>query len=73
VKLCVYYGKDKVKYLSELQNYDLVITTYSVVRIDWKLKETKPDNSLTLHSIKWRRIVLDEGIYFLFELNKMEC
>ena len=39
----------------------LVITTYSVVRLDWKA--TKQENIAipTLFRYKWRRLVLDEG------------
>lgn len=42
--------------------YGLVITTYSVVRLDWKRWLAEPDNPLTLHATKWRRVVLDEGV-----------
>ncbi|MCJ1463034.1 alpha-1,6-mannosyltransferase [Pseudocyphellaria aurata] len=61
IRYCVYYGKDKTKFLKELDLYSLVITTYSVVRLDWKTKMTQPENTLTLHGIKWGRIVLDEA------------
>ena len=59
----MYYGKDRTKYLRQLENYGLVITTYSVVRLDWKTWLTEPNNPSTLHAAKWRRIVLDEGSY----------
>ena len=62
LKYCVYYGKDRTKYLGQLEKYGLVITTYSVVRLDWKTWLAEPDNLLTLHATKWRRIVLDEGV-----------
>lgn len=58
----IYYGKDRTKYLRELHHQDLVITTYSVVRLDWKASITQPENRSTLYGIKWSRIVLDEGI-----------
>ena len=61
IRYCVYYGKDRTKYLGELDRYDLVITTYSVVRLDWKASITQPESARTLHSAKWGRIVLDEG------------
>ncbi|MCJ1358757.1 MAG: hypothetical protein MMC33_008757 [Icmadophila ericetorum] len=60
IKFCVYYGKDRDKYLTSLDDYALVITTYSVVRIDWKASVAQPESN-TLHRQKWRRIVLDEA------------
>ena len=63
LKYCVYYGKDRTRYLRQLENYQLVITTYSVVRLDWKTQLAEPDGALTLHTIQWRRVVLDEGVY----------
>jgi len=62
LRFCVYYGKDRTKLLKELDRHDLVITTYSVVRLDWKASSSEPKNRSTLYSVKWRRIVLDEGI-----------
>ncbi|KAL9138566.1 MAG: hypothetical protein Q9175_000194 [Cornicularia normoerica] len=61
LKHCVYYGKNRTKYLGQLEIYGLVITTYSIVRLDWKTWLAEPNNHLTLHATKWRRVVLDEG------------
>lgn len=44
----------------QLQSYDLIITTFSVVRMDWKA-HSKAENATTLHAIQWHRIILDEG------------
>lgn len=60
LKYCVYYGKDRTKYLRQLENCALVITTYSVVRLDWKTWLAEPDTP-TLHTVQWKRVVLDEG------------
>lgn len=65
IRYCVYYGKDRTKFLQDLKQYSLVITTYSVVRLDWKTKITQPENALTLHSVNWGRVVLDEGTLLL--------
>ena len=61
IKYCVYYGKDRTKCLDELDRYDLVITTYPVVRLDWKASLSQSWSGRTLHGTKWTRIVLDEG------------
>lgn len=61
LKYCVYYGKDRVKYLQEPGKYAIVITTYSVVRLDWKTWMAEPEKAFTLHALKWGRLVLDEG------------
>ena len=61
IKFCEYYGKDRKRYLEKIENYTLVITTYSIVRIDWKLRLEQPEASPTLYSKKWGRLVLDEG------------
>ena len=41
-----------------------MITTYSIVRLDWKKSLAGHDVGITqsLHALTWRRIVLDEGI-----------
>lgn len=59
----MYYGKDRIKHLKELERYALTITTYSVVRLDWKTWLAEPGSSSTLYATKWGRIVLDEGSY----------
>jgi SNF2 family DNA or RNA helicase len=61
INYCIYYGKDRATYLRELQNYDLVITTYSVVVLDWKAMTSPPEGRHILHDRNWGRIVLDEG------------
>ena len=64
----VYYGKDKHKHLQELNLTDLVITTYSIVRLDWKAS-MKQDAQSTLHGVSWDRVVLDEA-HIIREPNK---
>jgi hypothetical protein len=64
----VYYGKDKHKHLQELGSSDLIITTYSIVRLDWKAS-LKQDNQTTLHGVGWDRVVLDEA-HIIREPNK---
>jgi SWI/SNF-related matrix-associated actin-dependent regulator of chromatin subfamily A3 len=64
----VYYGKDKHKHLQELNSSDLIITTYSIVRLDWKAS-LKQDAQATLHAVNWDRVVLDEA-HIIREPNK---
>ncbi|XP_053565972.1 helicase-like transcription factor isoform X2 [Bombina bombina] len=52
----VYYGPGRSKDPAVLSAQDVVLTTYSVVTSDYGSKARSP-----LHSIKWLRVVLDEG------------
>ncbi|KAL6712951.1 hypothetical protein ACLMJK_009506 [Lecanora helva] len=58
---CVYYGKDRFKYLDELDEFRLVITTYSIVRLDWKAWMADRKLQQNLYVINWERIILDEA------------
>jgi SNF2 family DNA or RNA helicase len=62
ISYCEYYGSGRAKLFDQLQSYDLVITTFSVVRMDWKA-HLKSESPTTLHDIQWHRIILDEGKY----------
>lgn len=59
----MYYGKGRKALLEDLGQNILVITTYSLVRMDWKvsLQETDAGQPCGLHSLTWERVVLDEG------------
>ena len=63
LRYCFYYGKARKGLLEDLEQYTLVITTYSVVRVDHKahLTDQRVEKLHTLHSMKWRRVVLDEA------------
>ncbi|KAL8662377.1 MAG: hypothetical protein Q9202_004772 [Teloschistes flavicans] len=60
-----YYGKGRKDLLESLDEYTLVITTYSVVRKDWNESVKRGDLDQrkieTLHDVCWRRVVLDEA------------
>jgi SWI/SNF-related matrix-associated actin-dependent regulator of chromatin subfamily A3 len=45
--------------VSELDNLQLVLTTYHTVAAEWKGKSESQTS--ILFSQKWRRLVLDEG------------
>ena len=52
----LFYGSNRTQDLSELREYDLIITTYSTVSSEMNRKS----NSV-LRSANWFRIILDEG------------
>lgn len=57
----VYHGQNR-KEVKSLANYDVVITTYHMVSSIWRQKQQElRDNSESIFSIVWHRIVLDEG------------
>jgi SWI/SNF-related matrix-associated actin-dependent regulator of chromatin subfamily A3 len=46
----------------EIENYDVVISTYDSVSSEWySQKSTQLPRKSGVYSIKWRRIILDEG------------
>lgn len=62
ISYCEYYGPDRAKLFNQLTSYDVVITTFSVVRLDWKLYSSSVEEKPTLHALDWHRIILDEGM-----------
>jgi SWI/SNF-related matrix-associated actin-dependent regulator of chromatin subfamily A3 len=45
-----------------IENYDVVISTYDSVSVDWySQKSTNLPRQSGVYSVKWRRIILDEG------------
>ncbi|KAL8693513.1 MAG: hypothetical protein Q9218_001670 [Villophora microphyllina] len=65
IRSCVYYGKGRKALLENLNGYTLLVTTYSVVRLDWNEQRKRADRERTsletLHDVFWRRVVLDEA------------
>ncbi len=49
----IYYGKNREKFLKEIENFDIVLTTYNITRIDIDL----------LKEIQFNYIILDESQY----------
>lgn len=59
---CEYYGPRRSESFDKLVLHDLVLTTFSIVRQDWKRsQDPQTERKETLYAIKWNRIVLDEG------------
>ena len=54
-KLLVYHGNKRERDINIIKNYDIVITTYHL------LKGNKNENESPLHRIKWGRVVFDEA------------
>jgi SWI/SNF-related matrix-associated actin-dependent regulator of chromatin subfamily A3 len=61
LKCHIYHGQNRkdVKFLAK---YDVVITTYQTVSAIWRQKQQNlTENSESIFSIVWHRVVLDEG------------
>ena len=58
----LYYGPGRHARRSELESCDAVITTYNVVASEWKTRKwSGKAHTQNLFSLKWHRLVLDEG------------
>uniref|UniRef100_A0A093VGA7 Putative SWI/SNF-related matrix-associated actin-dependent regulator of chromatin subfamily A member 3-like 1 n=1 Tax=Talaromyces marneffei PM1 TaxID=1077442 RepID=A0A093VGA7_TALMA len=55
-----YHGKDRKKHLSEIEHYDIVITTYNTLAREHGIKNNGGSQS-PLHEVEWYRVVLDEA------------
>ena len=63
LRYCKYHGPQRSSQNTRMLSYELVITTYDVVAIEWRNLDIGPKS---LFSTYWRRIVLDEG-KFIFK------
>lgn len=61
VKVHVYHGHNRKGVIS-LTNFDIVITTFHTVSSIWRKRKDSQDDSNSIFSIPWHRIVLDEGM-----------
>ena len=60
LSVMVYHGPKRKKLLPNIDNYDIVITTYSTLAGEHEDKLLGEGKS-PLHDFVWYRIVLDEG------------
>jgi SNF2 family DNA or RNA helicase len=61
LKYYVYHGANRIKDVTKLAQYDLVITTYGSVSAEFKNRSKKKNGDYPLEEINWFRIVLDEA------------
>lgn len=63
----VYHGRSRQARLTDIDDYDLVITTYHTLAREHTSKPLGEAGS-PLHGLLWYRVVLDEGKYILLIL-----
>ncbi|KAI1415220.1 SNF2 family N-terminal domain-containing protein [Hypoxylon sp. FL1857] len=59
LKFCRHHGKTRLIDTAELQNVNIVLTTYHTVSAEWKANESVCNS--VLFAVHWRRIILDEA------------
>ncbi|PIN21167.1 Nucleotide excision repair protein RAD16 [Handroanthus impetiginosus] len=74
-KVVTYHGARRRKELGQLSEYDFVITTYTIVEVEYSaslLPQEMPHDSgeSVLHSVVWDRIILDEAHYIKTRSSK---
>lgn len=55
----IHHGKSKITDVKEIDNLDIVLTTYQTVSADWK--EGHQEKNSVIFSKHWNRLILDEG------------
>ena len=66
LKWHIYHGSKRIKDVTELGSYEIVVTTYHTVSSEWHAGRALPQRQgRRLHDIHWRRVVLDEGMLSL--------
>ncbi|KAI0883701.1 SNF2 family N-terminal domain-containing protein [Annulohypoxylon maeteangense] len=59
LKYCRHHGKTRLKDLTELENVNVVLTTFHTVSAEWSADASAADS--ILFSVRWRRVILDEA------------
>ncbi len=75
VKFLVYHGQRRQEHCKIFNNYDIILTTYNCVSLDWKLHKSqrRQKNTQSLFSSYWHRVVLDEGEDFGLHERPLSC
>ena len=55
-----YHGRKRKDLIKNIEEYDIVITTYRTLSVEHGKAKNGKERSL-LHDIVWYRVVLDEG------------
>ncbi|KAF7900918.1 hypothetical protein EAF00_003139 [Botryotinia globosa] len=61
LKYYIYHGANRIKDVTKLSEYDMVITTYGSVASECNNRNKKKDGKYPLEEMNWFRIVLDEA------------
>lgn len=59
LRFCRHHGKTKLTALSDIDAVNVVLTTYHTLSADWK--SCKASENHIMFSVRWRRVILDEG------------
>lgn len=62
MKFLLYHGTEREQEVSNILQYDIIITTYDTLKAECPtISKNKSQRTGLLHSIDWCRVVLDEG------------
>ncbi|KAJ5776213.1 uncharacterized protein N7511_001224 [Penicillium nucicola] len=61
LSVCIYHGAARAKNAKNLDDFDIVITTYGTLTSDFNSSATDKAKKAGLFSIHWYRIILDEA------------
>jgi hypothetical protein len=56
IRVCVFHGPGRANQANDITDYDIVLTTYSVLVAD-----SRSNGRKVLQEVNWYRVVLDEG------------
>ncbi|KAK8042518.1 SNF2 family N-terminal domain-containing protein [Apiospora phragmitis] len=64
LRFAIYYGPNRTQERGDLQNFDIVLSTYHTLSKEWQdsqRAEGNPKPPPLLHDMRWRRLILDEA------------
>ncbi|OUM63433.1 hypothetical protein PIROE2DRAFT_43390, partial [Piromyces sp. E2] len=63
LKVYIHHGSNRLQDPNILANYDIVISTYNVLALEFNKEKNNENYCAPLHKIEWFRIILDEAHY----------